>query len=157
MIEQDKKQQKLSNNKALLIIIGLLLGILITLLVLFSANMLRDNFDDEFGLDSFEWKNNLSCKINISTNPSHVGGKITITELDSKEPKLVIGQEEYTFVDKFENYYEDEDMIKIRYIQTNEISSTDEMVINKKTGAFARAGVGEAMGVYSFAQKGICK
>jgi hypothetical protein len=101
----------------------------------------------------FIFRNNLSGIINKSNDKSEIGSVITISELNSPNPKMIFDNSNSSPLTKF---CESDNILLIGLIASGTCSS-DIFLINKKNGNFVRTESGSIGGLSGTVSKGYFK
>lgn len=106
------------------------------------------------GVPGFAMANNLSCNVLYSTDKSGIGKKLSLLDLETDSPKVLF-EGEFSSTYPMKKIDEFDGALSMQWVSTS--GSLDTIYLNKKTGVFLRAMMGNAVGEYIVAQKGNCK
>lgn len=132
------------------LIIGLVVGFVFHVIFFDKSNL---QISSNFRKQGYLILDSISCKQIRSTDPKSVGEQLTITNLNSDNPKVVFGNRSGGAPMK--KVFEDKQTLVIQQIASG-TGSTDTITVDKEGGTFARSFAGNFVGVYAGATIGTC-
>lgn len=102
---------------------------------------------------NFIFSNNLSCKLQFSTDKDFHGRQISLIGLDTENPSALFSGTGGT--SPLKKIYEDKDLLVLQLVAFAS-GGVDTFHLNKKTGVFTRISAGSVAGEYVYAEKGAC-
>jgi hypothetical protein len=106
------------------------------------------------GNPSYQMAENLACRIEASSHKADVGQTISLLALASEKPKVLFSGTGLT--SPMQKLFESDETLVVQVVASAS-GSTDTIVLNKKSGTFARSTAGNFVGVYASAEVGSCK
>jgi hypothetical protein len=126
---------------------------LLALLALAACSMQQSAIDQPIvGSSSFVFGNNLHCEILVSTQEDDIGKIITLMDLETDQPRVLFASGTDSPMKKVGEY---EGSLTIQL--ATPAGSIDSITLDKETGIFARAVVGNMGSPYAGASRGTCK
>ena len=126
---------------------------LLALLPLAACSMQQSAIDQPIeGNSSFVFGNNLHCEILVSIQKDDIGKIITLMDLETDHPRALFASGSDSPMKKVGEY---EGSLTIQL--ATPAGSIDSITLDKETGIFARAVVGNMGSPYAGASRGACK
>lgn len=102
--------------------------------------------------EAFSIREHMICKVARSSSPDTIGTSFSIAGLESGHPSLAF---ENGAKVQMQVVFSDPEVLTLQMIASAS-GSADTIVIKKKSGRFARAAAGYALGAYATASVGDC-
>ncbi len=126
---------------------------LLVLLPLAACSVQQSAIDQPIeGNASFVFGNNLHCEILVSTEKDEIGKIITLMDLETDQPRSLFVSGTDSPMKKISEH---DDTLTIQLATAG--GSIDSITLDKETGIFARAVVGNIGSPYAGASRGTCK